>query len=134
MSGASGLALVDSPNSFCCSRFAPRSMSLSRHSEFGLFPNRHLLLQFIHDQFARFKSRRAMLRPYPQKQRCFPRRHKSDSMMKQNLVQSKSLSRGVGDDFHLMLGHGFVSFIIDYFYFMTLFQLPTSSPTINHPP
>ena len=72
-----------------------------------------------------------MLRPYSQKQRCFPRRHKSDPMMKQNLVQSKSLSRGVGNNFHLMLGHGFVSFIIDSFDFMTLFQLSNYSPKID---
>ncbi len=52
-------------------------------------------------------------------------------MMKQNLVQSKSLSRGVGNNFHLMLGHGFVSFIIDSFDFMTLFQLSNYSPKID---
>jgi len=75
-----------------------------------------------------------MLRPYSQKQRCFPRRHKSDPMMKQNLVQSKSLSRGVGDDFHLMLGHGFVSFIIDSFDFTAVFQFPNDSPEIDQRP
>jgi len=73
-----------------------------------------------------------MLRPYSQKQRCFPRRHKSDPMMKQNLVQSKSLRRGIGNDFHLMPGHGFMSFIINSFDFMTVFQLSNYSQKIDH--
>ena len=53
-------------------------------------------------------------------------------MMKQNLVQSKSLRRGIGNDFHLMPGHGFMSFIINSFDFMTVFQLSNYSQKIDH--
>lgn len=53
-------------------------------------------------------------------------------MMKQDLVQSKSLGRGIGNDFHLMLGHGLVSFIIDSFDFTAIFQFSNYSPEIDN--
>jgi len=75
-----------------------------------------------------------MLRAYSQKQRRFAGPHKSGPVMKQDLVQSKLLPRGIGNDFHLMLGHGFVSFIIDSFDFTAVFQFPNDSPEIDQRP
>ena len=73
-----------------------------------------------------------MLRAHSHKQRCFTRSHKPDPMMKQDLVQSKILDRCTGKDFHLMIRHGFVSFIIDSFNLTTVFQCSNDTPEINH--
>src|SRR5438552_11357885 len=73
-----------------------------------------------------------MLRADPQKQGRFTGSHESDAMMKHNLVQSESLSCGISNDFHLMLGHGLVSFIIDPFDFTTILQLSNNAPKIDY--
>ena len=73
-----------------------------------------------------------MLRADPQKQGRFTGSHESDTMMKHNLVQSESLSCGISNDFHLMLGHGLVSFIIDPFDFTTILQFPNNAPKIDY--
>ena len=73
-----------------------------------------------------------MLRAYSQKQRRFTRSHKSSPMMKQDMVQLKSLHRGIGNDSHLMLGHVLVSFVIDPFDFAAAFQFPHYSKKIDH--
>jgi len=73
-----------------------------------------------------------MLRGDPQKQGRFTGSHESDAMMKHNLVQSESLSCGISNDFHLMLGHGLVSFIIDPFDFTTILQLSNDAPKIEY--
>jgi len=52
-------------------------------------------------------------------------------MMEENLVQSKSLSRGIGNYFHLMLGHVLVSFVIDPFDFAAIFHFPNNSQKID---
>ena len=52
--------------------------------------------------------------------------------MKQDLVQSKIVHRGVSNDFHLMLGHGLVSFIIDSLDFTAIFQFSDQSPKIDY--
>ena len=73
-----------------------------------------------------------MSRADPQKQGRFTGSHESDTMMKHNLVQSESLSRGISNDFHLMLGHGLVSFIIDPFDFTTILQFSNNAPKIDY--
>src|SRR5213080_1187349 len=73
-----------------------------------------------------------MLRADPQKQGSFTRSHESDAMMKHNLVQSESLSCGISNDFHLMLGHGLVSLIIDPFDFTTILQFSNNAPEIDY--
>lgn len=73
-----------------------------------------------------------MLRAYSQKQRCFTRGHKSDSMMKENVVQSKSLSRGIGNYFHLMLGHDLVSLVIDPSDLAAVFHFSNHSEKIDN--
>ncbi len=73
-----------------------------------------------------------MLRAHPQKQRRFPCPHKSGPMMKQDLVQSKILRRGIGNDCHLMLSHGFLRFVIDPLDFTTIFPLSNHPPKIDY--
>lgn len=73
-----------------------------------------------------------MLRAYSQEQRRFARLHKPDPVMKQDLVQSKILGRGIGKDFHLMIRHGSVSFIVDSFNLTTVFQFSNDTPEIDH--
>ncbi|MEY2544487.1 MAG: hypothetical protein QOE81_1948 [Verrucomicrobiota bacterium] len=52
--------------------------------------------------------------------------------MKQDLVQPKILRRGIGNDCHLMLGHGFLRFVIDPLDFTTILQLSNHSPKIDY--
>ena len=138
--------LTDSPNS-SDSRLRSRYRGLPRRSlgaspvedspwrartEGGFFPNRDLLLQLIHDPFTRLERRGPMLRANSQKQGRFAGSHKSDAMMKHHLAQSERHSRGISNDFHLMLGHGLVSLIIDPFDFTTILQFSNNAPEIDY--
>ena len=73
-----------------------------------------------------------MLRANSQKQGRFAGSHKSDAMMKHHLAQSERHSRGISNDFHLMLGHGLVSLIIDPFDFTTILQFSNNAPEIDY--
>src|SRR5438477_7367566 len=131
--------LTDSPNS-SDSRLRSRYRGLPCRSlkaspagtEGGFFPNRDLLLQLIHDPFTRLERRGPMLRANSQKQGRFAGSHKSDAMMKHHLAQSERHSRGISNDFHLMLGHGLVSLIIDPFDFTTILQFSNNAPEIDY--
>ena len=71
---------------------------------------------------------------HSQEQRRFTRAHKPDSMMQQYTTQRKFLRRGLGNQFHLMLRHHFVRFIIDPLDLIFVFQLSDGAPEIHDRP
>ena len=72
-----------------------------------------------------------MSRRYSQKERSFAGANESDSMMKDEALQLKFLQRGIGNQFHLVLGHFRVRFVIDSLNLAIVLQLPDHAPEID---
>src|ERR1043166_5237605 len=112
-SAPTGPTLNDSPVS--CRIFSLCGLSAGALARAEPFPDRHFLFQFLHDPLTRFERSSSVGRADSEKQRRFAGSHKSNAMMKYNLLQLKLFSRRVRDQPHLMFCHRVMAFIFDPF-------------------
>ena len=95
------------------------------------FPNRHFLLQLIHDPLTCPEAFAPMRTRHPQKKRWFSNCDKSNSMMNDNALQAKSLCGLFGDSVQLMLGHFPMRIIIDSVNFAAILDGSDYTPEID---
>src|SRR5437899_11471426 len=90
--------------------------------EGGPFPNRHFLLQLIHDPSTGSESFAAVRTCHSQKKRWFPYGDKSDSVMNDHKLKSKFLRSLLGNLSQLMVGHFPMGFIFNSFDFVSFLK------------
>jgi len=96
------------------------------------FPNRHFLLQFIHNPLTCPEAFAPMRTRHSQKKGCFPNFDKTDSVMKDNELKPKSLRGLFGNSFQLVLGHFTILLVIEALNFAVILDWSDYTPEINN--
>ena len=96
------------------------------------FPNRHFLLQFIHDPLTCPEDFAPMLTCHSQKKRWFFNSDKTNPVMNDNELKPKSLCGLFGNSFQLVLGHFTMRLVIDSLKFATILDWSDYAPEINN--
>ena len=123
--------LVDSPNSYS-RRLDVRYAALMLRLKPWLLPNRHLLLQLIHDPLTCSKPFVAMRTHDSQEKRWFSNCDKSNSMVNDNELKPKLVCGLFNNWFQLMLRHLTMRLVVDSLDFTAVLKSPYHSPKLDH--
>ena len=96
------------------------------------FPNRHFLLQLIHDPLTRPEAFGPMWTSHSQKKGCFPNCDKTNPVMNDDELKPKSLRGLFGNSFQLVLGHFTMRLVIDSLNFAAILDWSDYAPEINN--
>lgn len=94
-------------------------------------PNRHFLLQLIHDPLTCPKAFAPMRARHSEEKRWFSNGDKTKSVMNDNELKSKSLCGLLGNSFQLVLGHFTMGLVIDSLNFAAILDWSDYAPKIN---
>ena len=95
------------------------------------FPNRHFLLQLIHDPLTCPEAFAPMRTRHSQKKRWFSNGDKTNPMMNDDELKPKSLCGLFGNSFQLVLGHFTMRLVIDSLNFAAILDWSDYAPEIN---
>ncbi len=96
------------------------------------FPNRHFLLQLIHDPLTCPEAFAPMRTRHSQKKRWFSNSDKTKPVMNDDELKPKSLCGLFGNSFQLMLGHFMMRVVIDSLNFAAILDWSDYAPEINN--
>ncbi len=97
-----------------------------------LFPNRHFLLQLVHNPLTCLEAFAPMRTRHSQKKGWFANCDKTNPVMKDNELESKSLCGLFGNSFQLVLGHFTMRLVIDTLNFAAILDWSDYAAEINN--
>ena len=95
-------------------------------------PNRHFLLQLIHDPLTCPEAFAPMRTRHSQKKGCFPNCDKTNLVMNDDELEPKSLCGLFGNSFQLVFGHFTMRLVIDSLNFAAILDWSDYAPEIDN--